>query len=104
MRLPKAVALDDDVRSVTVVAVGRARVIAAVGESWDRWFDSPGVTPDLMAERDQPSMQEEKRFIGCGAMQWCETIKLSVYSVELCKLLTLFFLRGIMSRERGVDF
>ena len=28
VRLPKAVALDDDVRQVTVVAVGRARVIA----------------------------------------------------------------------------
>ena len=31
VRLPKAVALDDDVRQVTVVAVGRARVIAPVG-------------------------------------------------------------------------
>ena len=57
MRLPKGVALDDDVRQVTVVAVGRARVIAPVGESWDSRFDGPGVTPDLMVERDQPAMQ-----------------------------------------------
>ena len=58
--LPKAVALDDDVRQVTVVAVGRARVIAPVGESWDSWFDGPGVSPDFMAERDQPTMQERE--------------------------------------------
>lgn len=58
VRLPKAVALDDDVRQVTVVAVGRARVIASVDESWDGWFDGPGVTPDFMAERDQPSVSE----------------------------------------------
>ena len=60
VRLPKAVALDDDVRQVTVVAVGRARVIAPVGESWDSWFDGPGVSPDFMAERDQPTMQERE--------------------------------------------
>ena len=35
VRLPEAVALDDEVREVTVVVVGRARVIAPVGESWD---------------------------------------------------------------------
>ena len=57
-RLPKAVALDHDVRQVTVVAVGRARVIAPLGEGWDSWFSSPGVTPDFMAERGQPAMQE----------------------------------------------
>ena len=34
-RRPKAVAVDEDVREVTVVAVGCARVIARVGESWD---------------------------------------------------------------------
>ena len=60
VRLPKVVALDDDVRQVTVVAVGRARVIAPVGESWDSWFDGPGVSPDFMAERDQPTMQERE--------------------------------------------
>ena len=54
------IALDDDVHQVTVVAVGRARVIAPVGESWDSWFDGPGVSPDFMAERDQPAMQERE--------------------------------------------
>ena len=56
VRLPKAVALDDDVRQVTVIAVGRARVLAPVGKSWDSWFAAPAVTPDFMADRDQPSI------------------------------------------------
>ena len=60
VHLPKPFALEDDVRQVTVVAVGRARVIAPVGESRDSWFDGPGVSPDFMAERDQPTMQERE--------------------------------------------
>ena len=58
VRLPKAVALDDDVRQVTVDAVGRARVIAPVGEIWDSWFGSPGVAANFMNERDQSAVQE----------------------------------------------
>ena len=58
VRFPKAVALDDDVHQGTVDAGGRAREIAPVGESWNSWFDGPGVSPDFMAERDQPAMQE----------------------------------------------
>ena len=57
VHLPKPFALEDDVRQVTVVAVGRSRVIAPVGEGWDSWFSSPGMTPGFMAERDQPAMQ-----------------------------------------------
>lgn len=60
VRLPKVVALDDDVRQVTVVAAGRSRVIAPVGETWDSWFDGPGVTADFLVERDQPGMQERE--------------------------------------------
>lgn len=62
VRLPNAVALDDDVCQVTVLAVGRSRVIAPVGESWDSWFDGPGVTPDFLAEREQPVMQIRRSF------------------------------------------
>ena len=60
VRLPKAVALDDDVREVTVVAVGRARVIAPVGDGWDGWFYGPGVTHDFLAECDQRARQERE--------------------------------------------
>lgn len=65
VRLPKAVALDNDVREVTVTAVGRARVIVPVGESWDSWFRGTGVTPDFMTDRDQPAMHLSLRLHDC---------------------------------------
>ncbi|MBO0144874.1 antitoxin [Agrobacterium sp. Ap1] len=55
IRLPKAVALSDDVKSVDIVAVGRTRIIAPAGEGWDSWFESAGTTADFMSERDQPA-------------------------------------------------
>lgn len=62
IRLPKAVALPEDVKRVDVVAIGRTRIISPVGESWDIWFDGEGVTADFMAEREQPADQERDRF------------------------------------------
>ncbi len=62
IRLPKAVALPDDVKRVDVVAVGRTRIIAPAGESWDSWFDGAGVSPDFMIEREQPVEQEREPF------------------------------------------
>lgn len=62
VRLPKAVALPDDVKRVDVVSVGRARIITPAGESWDSWFDGEGVTSDFMVERDQPADQERETF------------------------------------------
>ena len=62
VRLPKAVALPEDVKRVDVVAVGRSRIISPVGESWDSWFDGPGVTADFMSERNQPPVQEREGF------------------------------------------
>lgn len=62
VRLPKAVALPDDVKRVDVVAVGRARIITPAGESWDSWFDGEGVTTDFLAERGQPADQEREGF------------------------------------------
>ncbi|RUJ45760.1 AbrB/MazE/SpoVT family DNA-binding domain-containing protein [Pseudomonas aeruginosa] len=58
VRLPKAVALPEDVKRVDVVVVGRARVITPAGEAWDVWFDGEGVTADYMADREQPADQE----------------------------------------------
>lgn len=62
VRLPKAVALPDDVKRVDVIAVGRTRIITPAGESWDSWFDGEGVTADFMAEREQPEDQERETF------------------------------------------
>ncbi|WP_027711452.1 type II toxin-antitoxin system VapB family antitoxin [Dickeya chrysanthemi] len=59
VRLPKAVALPDDVRHV---AIGRTRIITLAGESWDSWFDEAGVTPDFMNTREQPDEQIKDDF------------------------------------------
>lgn len=60
VRLPKAVALPNNVRRVDVVAIGRTRIITPVGEAWDSWFDGPGVSADFMVERKQPPQQERE--------------------------------------------
>lgn len=62
IRLPKAVALPENVKRVDVVVQGRTRIITPVGESWDSWFDDEGVTPDFMVQREQPTDQEREPF------------------------------------------
>lgn len=62
IRLPKSVALPEDVKRVDVVALGRIRIISPAGESWDSWFDGAGVTEDFMAQREQPAAQEREAF------------------------------------------
>ena len=64
VRLPKAVALPEDVKKVEVIAVGRTRIITPAGESWDSWFDGDGnnVSADFMNDREQPAIQERDSF------------------------------------------
>lgn len=62
VRLPKAVALPEEVKRVDIVAVGRSRIITPAGEAWEIWFDGPGVSADFMTERNQPSVQEREGF------------------------------------------
>lgn len=62
VRLPKAVALPEDVKKVDVIAVGRTRIITPAGESWDSWFDGDGVSSDFMNDREQPAVQERDAF------------------------------------------
>jgi len=62
VRLPKAVALPDSVKKVEIVAIGNTRIITPAGESWDQWFDGPGVSEDFMVERDQPEDQHRENF------------------------------------------
>jgi antitoxin VapB len=62
VRLPKAVALPDDVKRVDVVAVGRTRIISPAGEMWNSWFDGESVSDDFMAEREQPAEQLRESF------------------------------------------
>ena len=62
VRLPKAVALPEDVKKVEIIAIGRTRIITPAGESWDSWFDAENVSADFMDIRDQPAMQERESF------------------------------------------
>lgn len=62
IRLPKAVALPDDVKRVDIVVVGRTRIIAPAGEVWDSWFEGAAATSDFMSERDQAAPQEREAF------------------------------------------
>ena len=62
VRLPKSVALPDDVKRVDVVAVGKTRIITPEGTSWEEWFDGASVTDDFMSEREQPEEQLRESF------------------------------------------
>lgn len=62
VRLPKAVALPENVKRVEVIAVGRTRIITPAGETWDEWFDGNSVSADFMDNREQPGMQERESF------------------------------------------
>lgn len=59
VRLPKDVALPDDVREVDVFAMGSVRLIVPAGGAWDYWFDhGTQVSGDFMEAREQPAPQE----------------------------------------------
>ena len=62
VRLPKSVALPDDIRRVDVIAVGSTRIITPEGASWAEWFDGAEVSEDFMAARDQPAEQSRETF------------------------------------------
>lgn len=62
VRLPKAVALPDDVKRVDIIKLGNARLITPEGEGWDTWFDGPGVSEDFMPKREQPAPQEREEL------------------------------------------
>ena len=62
VRLPKSVALPDEVKRVDVVAIGKTRILTPEGTSWEEWFDGDPVTDDFMKQRDQPSEQVREGF------------------------------------------
>jgi antitoxin VapB len=52
VRLPEEVRLPEDVKRVTVRAIGNERIIAPVENTWDSFFmNDPQVSDDFMAER-----------------------------------------------------
>ena len=60
IRLPKPVALPDNVKKVEIVKLGKARLIAPVDASWDSFFDGPSVSDDFMSDQAQPNMQQRE--------------------------------------------
>lgn len=62
VRLPKAVALPDDVKRVSIVAIGRSRIISPLQETWDSWFDGPSVPDGYMVDREQAVQQEREEL------------------------------------------
>ncbi len=57
VRLPKEIAFPESVREVRITAIGSRRIIAPADQSWDDWFEAPGVSSDFMTERKQPKDQ-----------------------------------------------
>ena len=57
VRLPKDVAMPENVKRVDIVAVGNKRIISPAGTAWDEWFESGSGSDDFMAERSQPQAQ-----------------------------------------------
>lgn len=62
VRLPKEVAFSESVRDVEIIAIGDRRIISPAGQSWDEWFEAPGVSSDFMAERKQSKDQQRDSF------------------------------------------
>ena len=62
VRLPKEVAFSGSVKDVEITAIGNKRIISPAGQSWDEWFDGPGVSSDFLANREQPEDQHRETF------------------------------------------
>ena len=60
IRLPKEVAFPESVKDVEIIAIGNKRVIAPVSQSWNEWFNEPGVSTDFMTVRIQPEDQRRE--------------------------------------------
>jgi len=60
VRIPKALEFDTNVKKVTVIPVGSARLITPIESTWDSWFDTTQVSADFMQEREQPAEQERE--------------------------------------------
>lgn len=65
VRLPKAVAFPEGVSEVTIVTVGKSRLITPSDAIWDDFFDlsdSNVVSDDFINSRDQPEPEQREEF------------------------------------------
>jgi len=54
------VAFPESVKDVEITAIGDKRLIVPADQSWEEWFNAPGVSSDFMAERKQPEDQNRE--------------------------------------------
>ena len=65
VRLPKAVALPQNVHEVDILKIGRSRVIVPQGKRWDDLFQhGPRATEDFIVEREISRMLGAERRAG----------------------------------------
>ncbi|SFB11331.1 antitoxin VapB [Collimonas sp. OK607] len=63
VRLPAELRFPENVKKVTVRAVGKERVIAPLMNTWDSFFiDYENVTDDFMSVRAEQVQQERETF------------------------------------------
>ncbi|HQM86352.1 MAG TPA: type II toxin-antitoxin system VapB family antitoxin [Methylotenera sp.] len=63
VRLPADMRLPEDVKQVSVRAVGKERIIAPLQSSWDSFFTSQTkATDDFMVERASQAQAEREAF------------------------------------------
>ncbi|MBF4987324.1 type II toxin-antitoxin system VapB family antitoxin [Methylophilus sp. 14] len=61
VRIPADVRLPENVKQVTVRAIGKERIIAPLESSWDSFFINPfNVTDDFMSERATQTQPERE--------------------------------------------
>lgn len=64
VRLPKSVTFPDGVTRVTIVTLGKSRLVTPADAVWDDFFitGDDGASSDFMASRDQPETQPREEF------------------------------------------
>ncbi len=60
VRLPKAVALPEQVKRVDVIRQGTARLLVPAGTGWDQFYGTPGIDEGFLGNRSQPPPQTRK--------------------------------------------
>ncbi len=61
VRIPADVRLPENVKQVTVRAIGKERIIAPLESTWDSFFINPfNVTDDFMSERATQTQPERE--------------------------------------------
>ncbi len=63
VRLPAEMRFPENVKKVTIRAIGKERILAPVENTWDSFFLSEGsVSEDFMAERASQTQLEREAF------------------------------------------